>query len=92
MGPMNPRSIAVRAEPMLVMAKGMQKGFIFLWPIQLGYSLTRFSVAVLNEVHPAHRRADQATAAGDVQRRVELLALGEGSFAEFSAFFAATIW
>ena len=27
---MNPRSIAVSAEPMLVMANGMQNGFIFL--------------------------------------------------------------
>lgn len=30
MGPMNPRSMANRALLILVMAKGMQKGFIFL--------------------------------------------------------------
>ena len=77
---------------MLVMAKGMQKGFIFLWPIQLGYSLTRFSVAVLNECIPPIAEPIRQPLRVTSSVASSSSPLAKGSFAECSAFFAATIW
>ena len=93
---MNPRSIAVNALPMLVMANGMQNGFIFLCPIHEGFSplnsFTQFSVAVVNECkppialpmrHPARVLSTMASISSP---------LANGIPADWSAFLAATIW
>jgi|EP00982_Pelagococcus_subviridis_P006009 hypothetical protein len=83
---MNPKSIAVSALPMFVMANGMQNGFIFLCP-----TVTSASVAVLNECippialpmrHPARVLSTAASISSP---------FANGSFAACSAFFAATI-
>ena len=84
---MNPRSIAVSAEPMLVMANGIQKGFIFLCDCVCSASVAVEKECMPPMALPMRQPARVLSTASSIASP-----FSNGSFAFCSAFFAATIW